>query len=324
MRLLAAAADLSNQPGTAGSGAAGAMALGLAVNGAVTLGTRDGTVRELEEAVGASNLFLYGLGPLETHAWREGRVYRPQDVYAIDPLVRLSLDALVGTRYVPAPGAFDWVRQELLDQHDPWLVVADLGCVPPPAGRGARRVRRPADLHREGDPDPGARAAVLGRSPGARAVKARRAAAGRAAAVVAPPGPGPRRHRRARAPEARGEAARDAGEGLHGRGPAAGPRHPAERRSPAEGSAGPADARSRRTGRGSSADKAPARTPQPGRRRGPEHRRPLREGARRSASSSRPSGASASRTPASSSRSRKPTPGRRSSAPSSTRASRCR
>jgi glycogen phosphorylase len=127
VRLLAAAADLSNQPGTAGSGAAGATALGLAVNGAVTLGTRDGAVRELEEAVGAESLFLYGLGPLETHAWREGHVYRPQDVYAIDPLVRISLDALVGPRYVPAPGDFDWVRQELLDQHDPWLVVADLG-----------------------------------------------------------------------------------------------------------------------------------------------------------------------------------------------------
>ena len=126
-RLLAAAADISNQPGTAGSGAAGARALGLAANGAVTLGTRDGTVRELEEAVGAENLFLFGLGPLETHAWREGKVYRPQDVYALDPLVRLSLDALVGTRYVPAPGAFDWVRQELLDQQDPWLVLADLG-----------------------------------------------------------------------------------------------------------------------------------------------------------------------------------------------------
>jgi starch phosphorylase len=127
VRLLAAAADLSNQPGTAGSGAAGARALGLAVNGAVTLGTRDGTVRELVEAVGEENLFLFGLRPDETHAWREGRIYRPQDVYAIDPLVRLSLDALVSTRYAPAPGAFDWVRQELLDQRDPWLVLADLG-----------------------------------------------------------------------------------------------------------------------------------------------------------------------------------------------------
>ena len=127
LRRLAGAADLSNQPGTAGSGAAGARALGLAVNGAVTLGTEDGTVRELVEAVSAENVFLFGLGPLETRAWREGRVYRPQDVYAIDPLVRLALDALVSTRYAPRAGAHDWVRHELLDQHDPWLVIADLG-----------------------------------------------------------------------------------------------------------------------------------------------------------------------------------------------------
>jgi len=127
VRLLAAGADLSNQPGTAGSGSAGPRALGLAANGAVTLGTRDGAVRELGEAVGEENLFLFGLDPLEAYAWREGRVYRPQDVYAIDPLVRLSLDGVLSTRYAPAPGAFDWVRRELLDQDDPWLVLADLG-----------------------------------------------------------------------------------------------------------------------------------------------------------------------------------------------------
>jgi glycogen phosphorylase len=127
VRLLAAGADLSNQPGTAGSGSAGARALGPAVSGAVALGTRDGTVRELAEALGAEGLFLFGLGPLETFSWREGRIYRPQDVYAIDPLVRLSLDALVSARYAPGPGAFDWVRAELLDQSDPWLVLADLG-----------------------------------------------------------------------------------------------------------------------------------------------------------------------------------------------------
>src|SRR5262245_29385420 len=107
---LAAGADLANQPGTAGSGAAGARALWFAASGAVVLGTRDGTVRELAAALGAENLFLFGLGPLETHAWLDGQVYRPQDVYAIDPLVRLSVDALGGTRYTKAPGAFDWVR----------------------------------------------------------------------------------------------------------------------------------------------------------------------------------------------------------------------
>lgn len=124
---LAAAADLSNQPGAAGSGAAGARALGLALGGAVTLGTRDGTVRELEEAVGVENLFLFGLGPDETRAWREGHVYRPEDVYALDPLVRLALDTLVSSRYAPQPEEFAWIRRELLDERDPWLVVADFG-----------------------------------------------------------------------------------------------------------------------------------------------------------------------------------------------------
>jgi starch phosphorylase len=130
--LLAAAADISNQPGTAGSGAAGARALGFAVNGAVTLGTRDGTVREIEHAVGTENLFLFGLGPLEARAWRDGRVYRPKDVYAIDPLVRRALDELLSERYAPEPGALDWgaldwVREWLLDENDPWLVLADFG-----------------------------------------------------------------------------------------------------------------------------------------------------------------------------------------------------
>ena len=126
-RLLVAGADLANQPGTAGSGASGARARWFAASGAVILGTRDGTVHELEAALGADNMFLFGLGPLETHAWRQGRVYRPRDVYAIDPLVRLSLDALVGSRYAQKPGAFDWVREALFDPHDPWLVLADLG-----------------------------------------------------------------------------------------------------------------------------------------------------------------------------------------------------
>ncbi len=127
VRTLVAAADLSNQPGAAGSGAAGARALGFALNGAVTLGTRDGTVRELEAAAGAENLFLFGLGPLEARAWRDGRVYRPQDVYALDPLLRRVLDELVSPRYEPQPGAHHWLRESLLDEGDPWLTLASFG-----------------------------------------------------------------------------------------------------------------------------------------------------------------------------------------------------
>ena len=125
--LLAAAADLSNQTSTAGSGAAGTKALGFAVGGAVTLGTRDGTVREIEDAVGTENLFLFGLGPHEARAWRDGGVYRPRDVYAIDPLLRRTLDELASSRYAPEAGAHDWVRDSLLDDADPWLVLAAFG-----------------------------------------------------------------------------------------------------------------------------------------------------------------------------------------------------
>ncbi len=127
VRTLVSGADLSNQSGTAGSGAAGTRALGFALNGAVTLGTRDGTVRELEDAVGTENLFLFGLGPLEARAWRDGGVYRPQDVYALDPLLRRVLDELVSPRYEPEPGAHHWLRESLLDESDPWLVLASFG-----------------------------------------------------------------------------------------------------------------------------------------------------------------------------------------------------
>jgi starch phosphorylase len=127
VKLLVAGADLADEPGTAGSSSAGPRALAFAAGGAVLLGTRDGTLRELEQAVGEPNMFLFGLGPLETHAWRDGRLYRPRDVYTIDPLVRLSVDALASSRYEPAPGAFEWVREQLFDRLDPWLVLADVG-----------------------------------------------------------------------------------------------------------------------------------------------------------------------------------------------------
>ena len=126
-RAAAAAADLSNQPGAAGSGAAGTRALALAMGGALTLGTLNGSVRELQHVVGAENLFLFGLDPGETRAWREGHVYRPQDVYALDTLVRLALDALLSRRYSADGSAFAWLKQELLDPDDPWLVLADFG-----------------------------------------------------------------------------------------------------------------------------------------------------------------------------------------------------
>jgi glucan phosphorylase len=54
-------------------------------------------------------------------------VYRPQDVYALDPLLRRVLDELASPRYEPQPGAHGWLRERLLDENDPWLVLASFG-----------------------------------------------------------------------------------------------------------------------------------------------------------------------------------------------------
>ena len=64
---------------------------------------------------GGTLLFLFGLGPFEARAWRDGGVYRPQDVYALDPLLRRVLDELTSSRYEPESGAHHWLRERLLD-----------------------------------------------------------------------------------------------------------------------------------------------------------------------------------------------------------------
>jgi len=44
-----------------------------------------------------------------------------------DETVRLLAAAADLSKYAPTPGAFDWVRRELLDEKNPWRVLADLG-----------------------------------------------------------------------------------------------------------------------------------------------------------------------------------------------------
>ena len=115
------AAQVSEQVSTAGYEASGTGNMKLALNGALTLGTLDGANVEIREAVGAENVFTFGLTTEEVAATRAAG-YRPGEVAAADPDLVEVLDALKSSVF--APRGFAQVVAGLVD-HDPYLVLAD-------------------------------------------------------------------------------------------------------------------------------------------------------------------------------------------------------
>jgi starch phosphorylase len=120
-------ADLSEQISTAGSEASGTGNMKLAMNGALTIGTLDGANVEIREAVGAENIFIFGLTAEQIQAAREGASYRPRELYEKDARLKRILGALDSSLFCPRePGLFHWVVQSVLDGGDPYFHLADL------------------------------------------------------------------------------------------------------------------------------------------------------------------------------------------------------
>jgi starch phosphorylase len=120
------ATDVSNQISTAGYEASGTSNMKFMMNGALTLGTRDGATIEMAEEAGEDNFFLFGLTAsqvADSRGW-----YSPYWHYDNEPETRAALDLILSDEFTPfdAPGAFAPLHDTLLTGGDHYLHLADL------------------------------------------------------------------------------------------------------------------------------------------------------------------------------------------------------
>lgn len=118
------AADVSEQISTAGKEASGTGNMKLALNGALTIGTLDGANIEIVEEAGEDNAFIFGLTVDEVKELNQNG-YSPHD-YLGDEELKAVIDWLDTDYFTPAePGGLTPIRQSLLDNGDPYKVLAD-------------------------------------------------------------------------------------------------------------------------------------------------------------------------------------------------------
>jgi len=119
------AADVSNQISTAGYEASGTSNMKFMMNGALTIGTRDGATIEMAEEAGEENFFLFGLTAQEVA--ESGGWYSPYWHYENEPQIRTALEMILSdyfSRY--EPGIFAPIHDTLLKHGDHYMHLADL------------------------------------------------------------------------------------------------------------------------------------------------------------------------------------------------------
>jgi len=118
------ASEVSNQISTAGYEASGTSNMKFMMNGALTIGTRDGATIEMAQEAGEDNFFLFGLTAEQVIGSRGS--YNPRWHYEQEPETRRALDLIFSDYFSQnEPGVFEPLRDVLLN-HDHYMHLADL------------------------------------------------------------------------------------------------------------------------------------------------------------------------------------------------------
>jgi starch phosphorylase len=119
------ASDVSNQISTAGYEASGTSNMKFMMNGALTVGTRDGATIEMAQEAGEENFFLFGL-TAEQVANNRGW-YNPHWHYDHEPETQAALDLILTDHFSRGEsGVFAPLRDTLLTSGDHYMHLADL------------------------------------------------------------------------------------------------------------------------------------------------------------------------------------------------------
>jgi starch phosphorylase len=118
------ASDVSNQISTAGYEASGTSNMKFMMNGALTMGTRDGATIEMAAEAGEENFLLFGLTAqqvADSRGW-----YNPRWHYVHDPETRAALDLIGAGHFSGSDPKLFQPLYDLLMQGDRYMHLADL------------------------------------------------------------------------------------------------------------------------------------------------------------------------------------------------------